>query len=179
MNRHRVKGAAVTVALLAMTGIVGVSGAVSSTRAAWTDRVDVAATVGAGTWGSNTCTAWRDANKTEPLACAIEKITMKPWTNGPVDYRVHFTTPELPYWVQFTVDLSTAKSAPDAPASSPGEPAWSWSGASVVAAGAQFTPTGGWTCRDLPIVRGQSFAWYPDAYFVVQPASGAAPALCR
>src|SRR5690606_38679658 len=132
-----------------------------------------------GTWGSSTCTAWGDANKTEVLPCRIDKLTMKPWGSGPRDYKVYFTTPKQAYWVEFTADLSSATLAADAPTSSPGEADWSWSGAKVVSAGAQFTPVGGWRCTDLPIVRGKSFAWYPDAYFVVQPASGTAPALCR
>lgn len=188
MNRRRPKTLTLLAALLAVIGLFGVSGAVSSTQAAWSDRVNVAAKVTAGTWLSpNTCIAWADAEKKQPLSCAIAKITMKPWGNGPRDYRVYFTTqtqaptptPKQAYWVQFTVDLSSATLEDGTQISPADKAAWSWSGATVVAAGAQFTPVG-WTCTDLPFVRGQSLAWGTDSYFVVQPASPtAAPALCR
>lgn len=174
MNRHPMKTATLIVAMLAAAGIVGVGSAVSSTQAAWSDRVHVAARVSAGTWGSNTCTAWTDDEKSKPVTCTITQVTMTPWGNGPRDYMVSWSTDPEARWVRFTVDLSTATRT----TAVADDPAWSWRGATVRAPGAQFTPIGEWTCADLPVVRGQSLLWGKNAYFVVQPASSTDPRMC-
>ena len=137
MNRARGIALAAVAALLAVAGIAG---AVSPTQASWTDRTHATASVTAGTWttptAANTCVAWADAAKKQPTSCTIGQITASPWGNGPRDYQVYWSTGVKPYWVEFTVDLSTATLKNGVKE----DPAWSWTGATVRASGAQFTP---------------------------------------
>lgn len=161
--------------LVGGTAAVTVSGQglVESTSAAWSDRTHAAAAVTAGKWSTttaNTCTAYGYDGRALS-GCAVTSITYDGWgTPGAQtrNYYVNFQTPSGARSVTFDVDLSTATDKGGS---------WSWKSAKVVS-GAQFTARDGWTCAQLPRVRGTGADWQVAAIYFQVAESGGAPTAC-
>lgn len=175
MRRSRI--VALTLAAAAVIGIGISAGAASQTQAAWTDQVHVTATTTAGNWMPvNACTAYDDNGR--QIACRISSITYQLWdpsSDGTRHYWVNFDfAGSTARRVTFTADLSTAVRADGQPTG----PQWNWERATIRAAGAQFTPSTGWTCADLPEVSGTALEWARNAYFVVDRDGSATGTLC-
>ncbi len=92
--------------------------------------------------------------------CTVRGISFETWGEPGSqvrNYYVAFTVPAGTRSVSFDVDLRAATGQ---------DTSWEWSGAHVVAGG-QFTPQQGWTCSDLPRVRGDGADWQSPIYFQV------------
>lgn len=147
--------------------------AVEPTTAAWTDQARAAAPVTAGRWQTTTagtCVA-RGEGRTVLSGCTVRSISFETWGEPGSqvrNYYVAFTVPAGTRSVSFDVDLRAATGQ---------ETSWRWSGAHVVA-GAQFTPQQGWTCAELPRVRGEGADWQNPIYFQVAEQGGGGASAC-
>ena len=166
----------VVVLLLAavMAIILSARGLVESTTAAWTDRVDISTTVTGGNWqqpAGNSCVAFGSDGRQLP-GCAVKSITFDGWGDVGAqtrNYYIEFTNPNGTRSVNFDVDLSTGKGSGTG---------WSWTGARVLP-GAQFTARDGWTCGQLPRVKGKGSDWHAKViYFQVVEQRNPAPGKC-
>ncbi|MGO3485016.1 MAG: hypothetical protein ACTINV_13080, partial [Cellulosimicrobium funkei] len=146
---------------------------VEPTTAAWTDQARAAAPVTAGRWQTTTagtCVA-RGEGRTVLSGCTVRSISFETWGEPGSqvrNYYVAFTVPAGTRSVSFDVDLRAATGQ---------ETSWRWSGARVVAGG-QFTPQQGWTCADLPRVRGEGADWQNPIYFQVAEQGGGGASAC-
>lgn len=175
MKRGRFGALALTLLIGGTMGIAAAGqGTLDTTTAAWTDRTRVAAVVTAGTWPTttaSTCIAYGQTGKMIP-GCVVSGITYQGWGTAGAqtrNYYINFQTPSDTRSVSFDVDLNTAVGN----ASS-----WSWKTAGVLS-GAQFTPRDGWTCAQLPRVRGTGADWQTaTVYFQVAERIAGAAAVC-
>lgn len=173
---RRIHGRAVVAGLLAITapiGILAVTTGAEQTRAAWTDRVVVAAPVTAGTWAS--CTAEGQDGRSWP--CTITRIEHDSWGtpgNRTRGYTIAFSAPpngQSAKWITFTADLSTSvlrNGAADG---------FSWAGARIVQNG-QVDPATGWSCADLPILTARTREWQTQTIYL-QVREGGQSSSCR
>ena len=169
---------ALALALL-VGGSLGVAaadhGVVESTSAAWSDRAHVAATVTAGTWKtttSSTCLAYGPNGQTLAGCTVLGTSRYDGWGEPGKqtrNYYLNFSLPPGTSTYSFDVDLTTVA----------GTGSWSWKTAKVVRDGAQFTPRGGWTCAELPRVRGTGPSWYTQTiYFQVVESDNGSATMC-
>ncbi|MEJ1920881.1 hypothetical protein [Microbacterium sp. KHB019] len=163
---------ALVAALMFGAGTVAAPGGLSlfdDTSAAWVDHTHASAVITAGTWTSTTtngCTAYGQDGKVLP-GCAVSGITYLGWGEAGKqtrNYYINFQTPSGTRSVAFDVDLNTATGKGTS---------WSWKNASVLA-GAQFTPRDGWTCGQLPRVRGTGADWQVTTIFFQVAEAGTA-----
>ncbi len=156
MIRSRI--AALILAALAVVGIGVSAGAASQTQAAWTDQVHVSATATAGTWstGHGTCT-WRNAATGDEIeGCTIVGLAYRhSWGNHGARYvqydLVTSSGPGVAHYVTFELDLTTADGTPD-------PDSFDWKG-SVLTQLTSAAPSAGWSCTQLPILRGVGGVW--------------------
>ncbi|GEK86841.1 hypothetical protein [Microbacterium aerolatum] len=177
MRRGRFSALAAALALL-LVGTIGAAsggrGPVEQTSAAWTDTTHAAAAVTSGTWvvaPTNACTAYGNDGRVL-TGCTVTSITFTGWGspgNQIRNYYINLQTPAGARSVAFDVDLSTATGSGRT---------WSWKNARIPA-GAQFTARDGWTCGELPRVRGTGADWQTIAIYFQVAEAGGASTVCR
>ena len=146
---------------------------VEPTTAAWTDRTDVSATVAAGTWRTTTagsCVAY-GVDHVALDGCRVGAISFEGWGDAGSqvrNYYLSFAVPAGTRAVSFDVDLRTGTGI---------QSPWSWDGAHVLTGG-QFTPREGWTCSELPRVRGNGADWQNPLYFQVAERAAGGSSAC-
>jgi hypothetical protein len=153
--------ALVTVALAVLLGGAA-QGVVQPTSAAWTDRTAASAVVTAGRWQTtptSSCVAYGWNGAVLP-GCTLSGITYDEWGvfgQRARNYYASFSVPSGTRSVSFDIDLSTATGKGTA---------WAWDRTRLVPGG-QFTPKSGWTCTELPRVRGTGADWQNPIFFQI------------
>jgi hypothetical protein len=176
----KLKRFSVLVLALLIGGTLGVAaadqGVVDSTSAAWSDRAQTTAIATAGTWKTTTtsaCTAY-GANGAPIAGCTVlSSSRYDGWGllgTQTRNYYLNFGLPTGTRTFSFDVDLTSVAGN--------GSSSWSWK-TSRVLAGGHFTARDGWTCAELPRVRGNSPAWSTNTiYFQVTEGNYGLPAMC-
>lgn len=178
MRRRRSAALALALALaLAIGGVAGTASAtpsgIETTSAAWADRTNASVQVAAGTWSTNTCTAYGNDGK-RLATCTVTGITYFGWGDAGKQTRNYYIQVQAPTGartVTFDVDLTTATGNGNGGS-------WSWKKAKVLSGG-QFAPRDGWTCGEFPRVRGTGMDWLATTiYFTVSEHPAGSPTRC-
>lgn len=165
--------AAVAALLVGVLGGIAVITTAAPTDAAWTDTSYSTATLTAGTWtttSANSCVAYSTTGAVLS-GCTVRGIDYVGWGeqgSQTRNYYVHFGTPAGTHHVTFSVDLTTATGDGGH---------WSWKRAQT-GAPSQFTPTGGWTCEQLPRLTGRAADWHTDIYLPIYEKKTDLPVTC-
>lgn len=165
---------AIVIAALAVGGLSATAAGgplAPSTWAAWADRTQVAAKVTAGTWTMPDTCVWYDAADEIIPGCTVVSSRVDEWGEAPTrtrGYDINFAYNWQAVRTSFDVDLKAVSGAPSV---------WTWGTAQLTDA-AGFAPSSGWTCSELPRVRGTTTTSTSSVHLKVTESATGGAAVC-